>query len=83
MDNEAAKASWIVGSAHSTVAKHAIHNGTRLEALLEVQPYFARVPTHSNFGDDPSRGRFSKLESLGASTTMISDALIAKLCTWH
>ena len=61
VDNEAAKASWIAGSAHSAIAKQVIHNGTRLEAPLDVHPFFSRVPTHSNFGDDPSRGRFSKL----------------------
>ena len=57
-----------------------ILHGTKLEAKIDAQPFFARVPTYSNFGDDPSRGQFSKLERCGATRTPISDALIAKLC---
>ena len=83
LDNEAAKASWIAGTAHSDIAKQVIHYGTKLEACLDVHPFFSRVPTHSNFGDDPSRGRFDELEKLGATRTHVTDALIAKLCTPH
>ena len=60
-----------------------IHHGTKLEARMDVHPFFSRVPTHSNFGDDPSRGRFDELESLGAIRTLVPHALIAKLCTPH
>ena len=79
IDNEAARASWISASAHSEVARHFIHHGTAMEADLDVRPFFARVPTHSN-GDDPSRGRFSLLLSLGAERTFISDDMIRALC---
>lgn len=80
IDNEAARASWISASAHSEVARHFIHHGAAMEADLDVRPFFARVPTHSNFGDDPSRGRFSLLLSLGAERTFISDDMIRALC---
>ena len=79
IDNEASKASWITGSASSDVAQKILHNGTRLEAELNVWPFFARVPTHSNMGDDPSRGRFEMLEMLGAQRTEISDAQVLRL----
>ena len=38
IDNEAAKASWITASAHSEVAQRILHNGTLLEASLNVWP---------------------------------------------
>jgi len=79
IDNEAAKASWITGSATSDAALRILHNGTRLEADLDVWPFFSRVPTHSNMGDDPSRGRFEMLERLGAQRTLISDAQVLRL----
>ena len=77
IDNEAAKASWITASAHSDIAQHVLHQGTLLEAKLNVWPYFLRVPTSSNFGDDSSRGRFQKLYQMGASRTDVCD----ELCT--
>ena len=51
IDNEAARAAWISASAHSAVARQFIHHGAVMEADLDVRPFFARVPTHSNFGD--------------------------------
>ena len=80
IDNEAAKASWIAGSALSETAKRILHHGTVREAKLNVHPFFARVPTFSNLADDPSRGQFSELNACGAVRTPISDDLIAKLC---
>jgi hypothetical protein len=79
IDNEAAKSSWITGTATSDIAQRILHNGTRLEADLDVWPFFSRVPTHSNMGDDPSRGRFEMLEMLGAQRTVITDAQILQL----
>ena len=79
IDNEAAKSSWITGTATSDVAQRVLHNGTRLEADLDVWPFFSRVPTHSSMGDDPSRGRFEMLEMLGARRTEITDAQVLQL----
>ena len=81
IDNEAAKACWIAGFAQSLTAQRVIHNGTMREAALDLHPFFTRVPTHSNLGDDPSRGRFDRLELLGAKRTRLDDSLIAMLCT--
>ena len=44
-------------------------------------PFVTRVSPHSNLGDDPSRGRFDELETLGAKRTPLSDSLIIMLCT--
>ena len=81
IDNEAAKASWISGFAYSRVARNVIHNGTVLEARLDIHPFFSRVPTYSNFGDEPSRGSFHNLSKLGAERTELNDEMVSKLCT--
>lgn len=81
IDNEAAKSSWMSGFAYSKVARTVIHNGTVLEAQLDVHPFFSRVPTYSNFGDKPSRGSFQKLMKLGAVRTHLDNDVIRKLCT--
>ena len=82
IDNEAARASWISASAHSEIAKNFIHQGAAMEADLDVRPFFSRVPTHSNFGDAPSRGRFALPQrlGLGAERTLVSDDMICALC---
>ena len=64
IDNEGARSAWIVGFASTKAAQHMLHIGTTIEAKLSVHPYFARVPTHSNLGDAPSRGKFSVLEKI-------------------
>ena len=80
IDNEAARASWISASAHSEVATNFIHRGASMESDLDVRPFFSRVPTHSNFGDAPSRGKFDELIQLGAQRTYVSDDMISALC---
>ena len=79
IDSEAAKSAWITGTASSDVAQIILHRGTRLESDLNVWPFFARVPMHSNMGDDPSRGRFEMLRQLGAQETEITDSHISRL----
>ena len=81
IDNEAARAAWITGFAHSNIAQQFLSAGTALEADLEIHPFFARVPTHSNLGDDPSRGRFSDLEARGASRILLDDQYIRDCAT--
>ena len=65
IDNEGARSAWICGFAATKAAQHMLHVGTTLEAKLSVHSYFARVPTHSNMCDGPSRGNFSAVERLG------------------
>ena len=40
IDNEAAKSSWITGTATSDIAQRILHNGTRLEADLGCLAFF-------------------------------------------
>ena len=56
-----------------------IHNSAVLEAQLDVYPYFARVPTHSNIGDNPSRGFFSELVSKGSILSEVTRSMIIEL----
>ena len=79
--HEAAKACWIAGFAQSQTAQRVIHNGTMNEAAIDLLPFFTRVPTHSNLGDDPSMELFDELELLGAKRARLDDSLITMLCT--
>ena len=79
IDNEAAKCCWIAGSADSKWAQRMIHRGTHMEGSLDVFPYFCRVPTFSNIGDGPSRGRFDMCEKLGAKRVAVNARLLMNL----
>ncbi len=79
IDNEAAMSVWISGNAESAVARKILHNGAMLEAAIDVHLYFARVPTHSNIADDPSRGRFEELLRHGSEQTCVDHELLLKI----
>eukprot|EP00435_Cladocopium_sp_Y103_P073752 s20_g45.t1 len=79
IDNEGARAAWIAGFASTKAAQHMLHIGTTLESRLAVYPYFARVPTHSNLGDAPSRGKFDVIARLGGARTRVSLEVLEKL----
>ena len=63
--NEASRFSWIAGTADRSLVQKMIHRALCLEADISTYPYFNRVPSHSNLADDPSRGKFDTLLSLG------------------
>ena len=79
IDNEGARSAWINGFANTRAARHMLHVGTLIESSLSVHPYFARVPTHSNLGDAPSRGKFDVIRRLGGKRTMVPYDNIAGL----
>ena len=76
IDNEGARSAWISGFAATKAAQHMLHLGTSAEAELCVHPFFARVPTHSNLGDAPSRGKFEVIEKLGGMRTRVPIGMI-------
>ena len=78
IDNEGARSAWITGFASTRAAQHMLHCGTAMEADLSVHPYFARVPTHSNLGDAPSRGKFV-IEKFGGRRTRIPMEILERL----
>lgn len=52
IDNEAAKASWIAGFVFFQDSGAIISGGTRTRANIDAHPFFCRVPTFSDYGDD-------------------------------
>ena len=81
IDNDGARHSWIRGTADSRFARGMIHEGTLLEAKLQVSPYFARVPTASNIGDGPSRLDFTLCDHIGCQRTFLSTEMLRKCAT--
>ena len=82
IDNEAAKFSWVSGTADSRVVSiesTILRRGLGMECGINLSPYFCRVPSHSNLGDDPSRGRFDELEKQGASRCHVDRATLFEL----
>ena len=79
IDNEGARAAWITGFAATKAAQHMLHLGTAAEAALSAHPFFARVPTHSNLGDAPSRGKFSVIEKLGGKRMRVPLEVLERL----
>ena len=79
IDNEGAGSAWISGFAATKAAQHMLHLGTSAEAELSAHPYFARVPTHSNLGDAPSRGKFNVIEKLGGKRTRVPIEVLERL----
>ena len=79
IDNEAAKSSWISGSADTAAAEAMLHRGTTMESRLNVSAYFCRVPTHSNVSDGPSRGFFDLCADMGASRIAVNAQLLTEL----
>ena len=83
IDNEGARAAWISGFANTKASQHMLHVGTSVEAALSIHPYFARVPTHSNLGDAPSRGKFQIIEKLGGRRSHVPADVISCLMKHH
>ena len=78
VDNDGARHSWIKGGAESVHAMRMIYKGTLLEAQLEVQPFFCRVPTMSNIADGPSRLDFRMCFALGAEEFKVPIEILRK-----
>ncbi len=77
--NEAAKFSWVSGTADSRVVSTILRRRLGMECDTNLPPYFCRVPSYSNLGDDPSRGRFDELERQGASRCHVDRATLFEL----
>lgn len=79
IDNEASRFSWIAGTADREIVQRMIHHALCLESNLGLYPYFNRVPSHSNLADDPSRGKFDFLMSLGGVRDDVSQDVLLQL----
>ena len=69
----------IKGSGGTAVADRLISKAAAVECELGQHAWYARVPSHSNIADDPSRFSFDRLHRLGAARVMLSDGWVASL----
>ena len=67
IDNNSSKDALIRGISASTASSQMARESRLLCARYAIAPWFDRVPSPSNLADDPSRGVFDLLISMGAS----------------
>ena len=65
VDNESAKQCLTSCSSPVVSSQLLLDSFSKGEALLQISPWFTRVPSSSNIGDDPSRLCFDVLHGLG------------------
>ena len=68
VDNEPAKDALINGISSSWASAVMVRETRRISAAGAMAPWYDRVASPSNLADDPSRGHFQRLISLGASS---------------
>ena len=66
MDNEAARTAYIKAQGATDAAKAMVRDYANLELRMQLSTWFARVPTHSNLSDGPSRLDFALVEVNGS-----------------
>ena len=79
LDNEPARIGMIKGSGGTAIADRLISKAAAVECQLGLHAWYARVPSHSNIADDPSRFHFNLLHKLGAARVMLKDDWVASL----
>ena len=66
MDNEAARTAYIKAQGATDAAEAMVRDYANLELRMQLSTWFARVPTHSNLSDGPSRLDFALVEVNGS-----------------
>ena len=79
IDNESSRMALIKGYGETFHAARFIKAYVNLECEHQVKTWFARVPSHSNVGDGPSRDDISLVNELGAVRTNLDWERIAEL----
>ncbi|CAE7231137.1 unnamed protein product [Symbiodinium sp. CCMP2592] len=79
LDNEPARIGMIKGAGGTAIADLIISKATALECELGQHAWYARVPSHSNIADDPSRFYFERLHKLGAARILLDESWVASL----
>ena len=79
LDNDAARATLIRGSASGTWAQCMISEFVEHEMKCRLMSWFSRVPSESNVSDGPSRLDFSFMESSRAGRVTIDWGVILNL----
>ncbi|CAE7270738.1 unnamed protein product [Symbiodinium sp. CCMP2592] len=65
LDNEGARHSIIAAGGGADLARVIIDGILSKETSLQIHSWYARVPTHSNIADSPSRGEYEGLLNIG------------------
>ena len=71
LDNDAARAALCKGYGSTDLAQRIVAGTMESESQLKLKSWFARVPTHSNIADGPSRMDCREVEQLGSQLTEI------------
>ncbi|CAE7032457.1 unnamed protein product [Symbiodinium sp. CCMP2592] len=79
LDNEPARIGMIKGAGGTAIADLIISKASALECELGQHAWYARVPSHSNIADDPSRFYFERLHKLGAARVLLDESWVASL----
>ena len=66
LDNDAARQSLVKAATGSEATRDMLLVNSSLDQEIEGMPWYSRVPTESNLGDNPSRLDFQELQELGA-----------------
>ncbi len=77
--NESSRMALIKGYGETSHAAKLVKAYVNLEFKHQVKTWFARVPSHSNVGDGPSRDDISLVTKLGAVRTNLDWVRIAEL----
>ena len=79
VDNESARMAYIRGSGETPMSSAVISRFVILESQFQHKVWFARVPSHSNLADAPSRLEYDWVRRQGASQTSIDWERVACL----
>ena len=66
LDNDAARAALCKGYGGTELAQKIVQDIMCEECRLELKSWYARVPSHSNISDGPSRLDCNEIEQLGS-----------------
>ena len=66
LDNDAARAAMCKGYGATVAAQRIVQKVMETECSCELKTWFARVPTHSNIADGPSRLQCHEIELMGS-----------------
>ena len=81
IDNESVRLALLRGSGETSVAREVASRIMTCEFSINCRSWYARVASHSNIADAPSRMDFSQLETLGSTRFSVNWDLVLASCT--
>lgn len=80
IDNESVRLALLRGSGETHVAREVASRIMTCEFLINCRSWYARVASHSNIADAPSRMSFEHLETLGCTRFSVNWDLVLASC---